>query len=257
MILSTVDELDLIPKRIVSLVPSQTELLHFLELDKETIGITKFCIHPKEWHQNKIKIGGTKLINQKRIHELYPDLIIANKEENGKEQIEALAQYYPIWITDVKNFEGALNMINNIGVLTNRTTKANNLADKIRIDFEQKLSIINKNKRAVYLIWKNPYMTIGSDTFINDMLNKAGFQNVFKDQKRYPEVSIKQIQESGCEIVLLASEPYPFKEKHLKELQSQLPNCKIILVNGELFSWYGSRLLKSVDYFNTLSSNSM
>ena len=254
MILSTVNELKLKPKRIISLVPSQTELLHYLELDTETIGITKFCIHPKEWHQNKIKIGGTKTINQKKIQELQPDLIIANKEENVKEQIEALAEHFPIWLTDVNNFEDALKMIFDIGMITDKITEATFLIDQLRKDFEQ-ISTPKTIKRAVYLIWKDPYMTIGGDTFINDMLHKAGVQNMFQNQKRYPEVSIKQIQDSGCEIVLLSSEPYPFKEKHLMELQIQLPNCKIALINGEIFSWYGSRLLKSVAYFNILNTN--
>ena len=103
-----------------------------------------------------------------------------------------------------------------------------------------------------YLIWRNPWMTIGGDTFIHDMLSRCGFQNIFGDHNRYPEVTIDTLRNKNCQLLLLSSEPYPFKENHIAELQQELPDTKIMLVDGEMFSWYGSRLLKAPDYFSGL-----
>jgi hypothetical protein len=243
------------PERIISLVPSQTELLHYLQLDNKVVAMTKFCVHPKKWFNTKIKIGGTKALDLEKITELNPDLIIANKEENVKEQIETLARQFPIWLTDVNNFEDALQMINDIGVLTDSTEQADHLNKKIIHSFSNLNEGNTSQKRAVYLIWKNPYMTIGGDTFINDMLSKSGFINVFKHRKRYPEISLQEIADSNCDLVFLSSEPYPFQQKHIAELQQALPDKIIKLADGEMFSWYGSRLLKTAEYLKNLSES--
>ena len=252
MILKNTSELIKKPTRIVSLVPSQTELLHFLELELETIGITKFCVHPSSWHREKTKIGGTKNLDIEKIISLEPDLIIANKEENVKEQVEKLAQDFNVWVTDVNNFNDSLQMIHDIGVITKKETKANALIQSIKNEFEQNQHQLNALKNVVYLIWKDPYMTIGGDTFINNMLLQAGFKNIFDNTLRYPEVSVDLLQDLKPEYIFLSSEPYPFSNKHLEELKSALPDSKIILVNGEMFSWYGPRLLQAANYFNQL-----
>lgn len=244
------------PQRIISLVPSQTELLYYLGLEKETIGITKFCIHPGEWFETKARIGGTKSLNVEKIISLQPDLIIANNEENIKEQVEMLAEQLPVWVTDVHDLASALNMITDIGQLTGKTNEAENLVSKIKIAFNdtdsnQTKALIN----ATYFIWRDPYMTIGGDTFISNMMKYAGYQNMFETSTRYPEVNIEQLKEMNCRLILLSSEPYPFKDKHIHELQEQLPCAKILLVDGEMFSWYGSRLLFSADYFKQLQHN--
>ena len=257
MILQKTVDLNCIPKRIISLVPSQTELLHYFNLEEETIGITKFCVHPNAWHQTKTKIGGTKTIHIKKIKELQPDLIIANKEENVQAQIEELAQDYPVWLTDVNNLDDALIMITDIGELTNKVKEAGLLVKEINIGFDNlshKPQTTNHKQKTAYLIWQKPYMTVGGDTFINDMLLKCGFQNIFADKSRYPEVTIDDLQIANCQLLLLSSEPYPFKQKHIDELQVQLPGTKIILANGEFFSWYGSRLLQAPSYFKQLIS---
>ena len=256
MILQKTSDLNYIPKRIVSLVPSQTELLHYLELEQETIGITKFCVHPAEWFTSKTRIGGTKAINISSINNLHPDLIIANKEENVKEQVELLAKDYPVWITDVNNLEDATKMIKDIGELTSKQKEANLLLKEITTEFDNLTSedqTQNPKLQTAYLIWRNPYMTIGGDTFINNMLSRCGFENVFAN--KYPEITIKELHIINCQLLLLSSEPYPFKQKHIDELSRQLPNCKIVLVDGEMFSWYGSRLLLAPDYFKTLISS--
>lgn len=240
--------------RIVSLVPSQTELLSYLGLEDEVIGITKFCIHPDKWFRNKTRVGGTKNINLKIISELSPDLIIANKEENVKEQIENLAGKYDIWITDVNNLTEAIKMINDIGKLTGSGEAASILALQIKREFDKLKLIISKSgrlKSAAYFIWKDPYMVAGSDTFINDMMQYCGLENRFSNLKRYPQITLEEIADKNCDLILLSSEPYPFKEKHKEEIQKQFPKIKIELVDGEMFSWYGNSLLESVDYFQT------
>ncbi len=242
-------ELAAAPQRIVSLVPSQTELLFDLGLDERVIGITKFCVHPKEWHQSKTRVGGTKNVNIEKVISLKPDLIIANKEENLKADIEALETIAPVWISDINNLETALTMILAIGEITNTTAKSKSLVNTINIEFEA-LNTFQNPKTCIYLIWQNPYMTVGADTFINDMFKYCKLENVFANKTRYPEISITEMHAANPEVVLLSSEPYPFKQKHIDELQQYLPNAKIVLVDGEMFSWYGSRLAKAAKYFN-------
>lgn len=253
MITDKIDDITFIPKRIVSVVPSQTELLFDLGLSNEILGITKFCIHPKEICKTKAIVGGTKNLNIEKIISLQPDLIIANKEENVKEQIELLSEKIPVWLTDVNNYNEALQMIADLGKITQTSEKANSI--KQSIDEQLSAPIFNKKRKAVYLIWKSPFMTIGGDTFIDRMMHKAGFENTFHHLTRYPEIEIENIAKSDCEFVLLSSEPYPFAQKHVDEMQASLPNKKIIIVDGEMFSWYGSRMLKSATYFKEISTS--
>ena len=235
------------PERIISLVPSQTELLFDLGLGSRVIGITKFCIHPESWHRSKIKIGGTKQLNFAKINELNPDLIIGNKEENNESQVKNLMKKYPVWISDISNLEESCSMINSIGEITNSATKSAVIVSKVRQEFS-KLTPLNSSKNVLYLIWKNPYIAAGKNTFINNMILACGLINCVLNT-RYPQLTNKEIKQLNPEIIFLSSEPYPFKEKHIYELQELLPNTLIILVNGELFSWYGSRLLRAPAYF--------
>ena len=244
---------DSFPKRIISVVPSQTELLHFLGLEEETIGITRFCIHPNSWFRSKKRIGGTKDLHIEEIKSLQPDLVIANKEENTAEQVEAIRKFCPVWTSDISNLEEALDMIREIGRITNKANQGKNLAHKIQASFNT-IPVMKSPAKAVYLIWKDPYMTVGGDTFIHHMMPFCGLENVFGKEKRYPAIGIEDIMEKSPQIILLSSEPYPFKEKHIDELTKQLPDTKIILVNGEMFSWYGSRLLASADYFRKIKA---
>ncbi len=243
--------LHLPPRSIVSLVPSQTELLYDLGLGTTVTGITKFCVHPHSWFREKTKIGGTKLLKTAIIKTLQPDLIIANKEENVKEQVDELARDYPVWISDVHNLQTAIEMIETIGEITGKGTKAKAINKEILDNFSQ-LRPARKHIKTAYLIWRNPYMTIGGDTFINDMLNRCGFNNIFASHQRYPSITIEELQDAACELLLLSSEPFPFKENHIAELQQQLPSTKIVLADGEMFSWYGSRLLQAPGYFSSL-----
>lgn len=239
------------PKRIISLVPSQTELLHSIGLNEEVAGITKFCIHPPEWFKTKTRIGGTKMLNMEAIHELQPDLIIANKEENVKEQVSALADKYPVWISDVNDPASAYEMITAIGAFCGKEDRSTAIINQIKKNFASLPSLVRskETRSACYLIWRDPYMTIGGDTFIDKMLEIAGFENIYRSAARYPEISIDELRSGNCKYLLLSSEPYPFKQKHIEELQQELPGVNILLVDGEMFSWYGSRMLHAAGYF--------
>lgn len=242
------------PKRIISIVPSQTELLYDLGLTERVVGITNFCIHPKEWHRSKTRIGGTKKLKMDVIRELNPDLVIANKEENTKEEIEELCKEFPVWISDISTLKEALDMIRSVGEITNTENKANKIALQIDSDFSVLEKEIPQLKlTCIYLIWHKPYMTVGTDTIINDMLTRCGLQNIITNT-RYPIIAVDEIQQRKPDLILLSSEPYPFKQKHIDELQELCPNAKILLCDGEYFSWYGSRLLGAARYFRKLLS---
>jgi ABC-type Fe3+-hydroxamate transport system substrate-binding protein len=247
-------ELPQIPRRIISLVPSQTELLSSLGLDEQVVGITKFCIHPASWFRSKPRIGGTKALDPARIDALKPDLIIANKEENDKQQVEALAARYPVWVSDVKTLSDALDMIRSVGALTDKLVEARDLASEIDARF-QTVTSPAKTSPAAYLIWYKPWMAAGRDTFIHQMLRYCGFDNAFGDRDRYPQIDASDLNALTSIpdlTVLLSSEPYPFRQRHIDEVHKTLPHAKVLLVDGELFSWYGSRLLHSPAYFRQL-----
>lgn len=246
-------ELPHAPKRIISLVPSQTELLFDLGLNEEVVGITKFCVHPEDWFRTKTRVGGTKQLHLEKIRALQPDLIIANKEENLRLQIEELEKDFPIWISNVNNLHDAIEMIETIGEITGRQPGAKEITARIRLNFSQ-LTAPDSKPMTCYLIWENPYMTIGGDTFINDMMTRAGFQNAFQNKQRYPGITMEQLKTAGCKLLLLSSEPFPFKQKHIDQLQPLFPDTRIILVDGEMFSWYGSRLVKAPAYFQQLQN---
>jgi ABC-type Fe3+-hydroxamate transport system substrate-binding protein len=239
------------PKRIISLVPSQTELLFYLGLADEVVGITKFCIHPEEWFRSKTRIGGTKKLDLQKIRRLQPDLIIANKEENTKEEIEELAAEFPVWISDVNHLKDALSMIEAIGTITGRQQASGTLTGLIQEKFAT-LTTPGRRPKTAYLIWKDPFMTIGGDTFISDMLARAGYENIFARETRYPQTTPEKVKAFNCELILLPSEPFPFKKTHAKEIMKSVPDAKVLLVDGEMFSWYGSRLLQAPEYFNQL-----
>jgi ABC-type Fe3+-hydroxamate transport system substrate-binding protein len=238
------------PQRIVSVVPSQTELLFTLGLNDEVVGITKFCIHPHEWFRTKERIGGTKKLNVGRIKAISPDLIIANKEENTQEDIDSLSQLFPVWISDIKTLDDAIEMISRLGELVNRKYESQKLINSIHSRFRVLNEKNFQRRKAVYLVWKDPVMTAGSDTFISHLMTTAGFENVIT-AARYPEVTIEIIKQLSPHVILLSSEPFPFTETHAAEIE-QKSGIRTIRVNGEMFSWYGSRLLQSPAYFIAL-----
>lgn len=247
--LSRLVEISFPPKRIISLVPSQTELLYDLGLEEEVVGVTKFCIHPHQWFKEKEKVGGTKNFWLDTIDELNPDLIIGNKEENYKEGIAELSKKYPVWMSDISDVDSALEMIRLVAQITDRAERGNKIITSINDAFEKLPTF--KLQRVLYLIWHEPWMAAGKGTFIDSMISKLGWINAV-EEFRYPVLGEEQLRELNPDIVLLSSEPYPFKESHLTSIQDFFPHASVHLVDGESFSWYGSRMIQAPAYFATL-----
>ncbi len=237
------------PKRIVSLVPSQTELLHALGLEDQVIGITKFCVHPEEWFHEKARVGGTKSVSLEKVRALQPDLILGNKEENERKDIEQLEREFPVWMSDIFNLNDALEMIADIGALTGTQSKTQAMIAEIEAAFYQLTSSIEnaelKGKSVAYFIWNDPMFCAGKNTFIDAMIASMGLVNYCSDE-RYPEF---KSEGNSPDFIFLSSEPFPFNETHLIEFQSRFSDAKVVIVDGEMFSWYGSRLRFAPDYF--------
>lgn len=247
------------PKRIVSLVPSQTELLFDLGLEDEIVGITKFCVHPFHLKSTKKIIGGTKKVNAEKIRALNPDIIIANKEENTLEIVAELSKICPVWVTDIVTLEDNLKMIEDFGILFNKRTESQKWINKINFAHNDFLNFIKDKEvlKAAYFIWANPYMVAGGNTFINELLKLNNFENIYdnnsKYEGRYPEIIIQKMRIQGDpDLILLSSEPFPFNDEHAFELGRHTHHAKTVFVDGEMFSWYGSRLVKAFAYFKKL-----
>ncbi|PNQ73382.1 cobalamin-binding protein [Hanstruepera neustonica] len=245
--------IDKTPKRIVSLVPSQTELLCYLGLENLLVGVTKFCVHPKNLFKDKTIVGGTKQVHVDKIQELQPDIILCNKEENTIEIVNSLEAIASVHISDINSIEDCLELIAMYGQIFKIEEKASSLIKRIQ-NAQSKFELFTKSQPkpiVSYFIWKDPWMVVGKDTFINYMLELNGFENYFANLLRYPEIHLNK-EYSEIDYVFLSSEPYPFKEAHYSQIKPYFPNAKIIIVDGEMFSWYGSRLLQSFDYFKKL-----
>ena len=245
------------PKRIVSLVPSQTELLVDLGLADSIVGITKFCVHPAHLRDEKTIVGGTKQIHFDKIKALQPDVILCNKEENTKEMVVDLEKIAPVHISDIYTIDDSFEIIRMYGELFNKTEKAQELTNKIKSKLKAfKTFIAEQPKQKVaYFIWKNPWMVAANQTFINEMLSLNKFENVYQNRTRYPEITFSDLKSRQPELILLSSEPYPFKNEEIDEFKSVFPEIKVKIVDGEAFSWYGSRLLKVFDYFKDLQKS--
>ena len=242
-----------VPERIISLVPSQTELLCDLNLEKYLVGITKFCVHPAHLIKTKTIIGGTKTVNIDKIQALNPDIIIANKEENTKAIVIELSKICTVWVTDVSTFDDNLKMIADFGNIFNKQPVAQQWQNKIqnaKFEFESFIKTKN-NCKVAYFIWANPYMVAGASTFINELLLLNKFTNAYQNFDRYPEIELANILEP--DYVFLSSEPFPFKQKQVTKIK-KYTQAKIIFVDGEFFSWHGSRILKALQYFKTLQN---
>ena len=234
--------------RIISLVPSLTELIIDLGLEQQLIGRTRFCEHPRPVIEDIPIIGGTKNPRIDKILDLNPDFIIANKEENREQDIQLLQEDHPVEVTDIATIEDALLAIHRLGKKLGVAGKAETLIKEINARLDQRPD--EKTLRTAYFIWKEPWMTIGGDTYINDVLSHWKLDNVFGHQSRYPKIALDELSAYNPELILLSSEPYPFKEKHLPQVQQACPDARVLLVEGEWFSWYGSRMLTAFERMN-------
>lgn len=247
-------ELDKPPMRIISLVPSQSELIWDLGKSDALVGITKFCIHPEKMHQSIVRIGGTKQLDIEKIRNLQPDLIIGNKEENEKAQIEELRKEFVVWMSDIFDLKDALRMIEEVGKLINKPNESFTLIKEIKNEFDNIDRAIFAGKRVAYLMWYNPIMVAAGNTFINSMLLQMGCENVFLNRNRYPAIELSDIVAAKPDLIFLSSEPFPFTQVHQEEIRKKCPIAEIIFVDGEMFSWYGSRLKQAPNYFRSLGN---
>ena len=235
-------ELPRIPRRLVSLVPSITEFLVDLGLRDRLVGCTKFCVHPEGLRRDIQVIGGTKTPKPELIRALAPDLVIANQEENRREDVEAIREFAPVWVSRVRTLIEAEQLNDALGKLFNRE----GFAAVVNCRNEDRIrTVATDHGTALYLIWKDPYMSVGGDTFIHDVLTRCGYQNLLSERTRYPELSEEELQVLNPAHLLLSSEPFPFRAEHLERMQELCPEAEVRLVNGEFFSWYGSRIGKT------------
>jgi len=221
------------------------------------VGITKFCVHPTHLRKRKTIVGGTKKVSFEKIKQLQPDIILCNKEENTKEIVDTLAKEFQVHVTNVETMSDALEMIEQYGVIFNKEKQATAMCATIKTElkkFKKEIEIAS-TKKVAYCIWKDPWMVVGGGTFIDHMLALNNFDNSYKKKERYPMVSLDDLKDASLDYILLSSEPFPFTQKHKKELEESLSNVKIKLVDGEYFSWYGSRLLKTFSYFIRLNKD--
>ncbi len=237
------------PERVISLCPSITETL--IEMKVHVIGRTKFCIHPLEKIKNITRVGGTKSVHYEIFDSLNPDLIIAEKEENTPEMIYELEKKYPTYVINIEKWIDGIQMIKRLGEIFNKTDITNQWLNQL----PERLMPITHNKRLAYLIWYEPIMTVGTSTYIGDVIKQLGFINPYENYKsRYPSLTIEDLQSQNVYYLFLSSEPFPFKSKHIETFQKKLPNTKVLLVNGEMFSWYGVRMLEALKYFRELKN---
>jgi ABC-type Fe3+-hydroxamate transport system substrate-binding protein len=239
----------------VSLVPSQTELLYDLGLEDQIFGLTKFCVHPNRAKQTKEIVGGTKNIKLEKIRDLNPDIILCNKEENTKEIVEACKQICPVHVSDIFDLDDAKKLIEDYGHFFNKKTESSIIIQEMDVKINDFLSYIKDKPllKVAYFIWRAPWMVAANNTFIDYLLQLNKYDNIYANKERYPELEMNKIRlEGDPDLVFLSSEPYPFKEEHTLEIRQSTHHAKIVFVDGELFSWYGSRLLQSFDYFKKL-----
>lgn len=235
------------PQRVISLCPSITETL--IQLGVNVVGRTKFCIHPKEKIKTIKKVGGTKSVHYSIIEELKPDFIIGEKEENTLEIIETLEKKFPVYVVNVETWKDALKMLLNFGKIFQKEKIIHQWLQQI----PEMLTPIVQEKKIGYLIWNEPIMAVGKNTYIHDVISQLGFENPFhRYEGRYPSITMEDLKKENLDFLFLSSEPFPFKEKHVNFFQSLLPRTKVLLVDGEMFSWYGVRMKEAVNYFARL-----
>lgn len=243
------------PKRIISLVPSQTELLCDLGLENELVGITKFCVHPYHLKATKTIVGGTKKVDFEKIKGLQPDFILCNKEENSYDFLPELEIIAPTYFSDVNTIQDSINLITDLGIILNRRTESSNLIAKINFKLNDFKNFIKDKpiRKVAYFIWSKPWMAVGNDTYINEILKLNKFENIYSNMSRYPKVEISKIRHEGDpDVIILSSEPFAFKDEHAMKISTYTNRSITVFADGEFFSWHGSRLLLAFDYFKEL-----
>lgn len=242
------------PRRIVSLIPSTTELLCALGLADAIVGVSAYCIEPRDVVKSKARVGGEKNPDLAAIRALQPDLVIANIEENERRDIEALrASSIPIWVTYPKTIADTLAMTRELGELLGAEVAARALVGAL----EHALATVrertaNRPPTPVYYpIWREPWMTVGGDTYISDVLKACGGANVFAAETRYPRVTLEEVAARMPAVILLPDEPFRFRRAHVQEFgpYTSVPavrDARIHLIDGKLCAWHGPRLVDAL-----------
>jgi len=241
--------------RIVSLVPSITELVCELGLADRLVGRTGFCIHPKEALKRIPKVGGTKSVNLEKVRRLAPTHAIVNVDENRKETADALAAFVPnVIVTHPLAPLDNLALYRQIGDAFGKQREAEDLCARFELIYRDVVKKTFSRKRVLYLIWKGPWMTVSRDTYVSRTLALFGLQTLPESAgTRYPEISLEEPWLEEVDFVLLSSEPYRFQEKHLEEISAIL-NKPAHLIDGEMTSWYGSRAIRGLRYLSGFSA---
>ena len=245
--------------RIVSLVPSLTELLFDLGLGAYVVGRTKYCIHPRQSVNHIIKVGGTKNVKIDIIRELNPTHLLVNVDENRKDIVESLSKFIPnIIVTHPRSPLDNLDLYKLLGGIFRQENAAKSLSLDLKL-LLKKLEALRKQlpvRHVLYLIWRKPWMSVSKDTYISGMLNQINWKTVeLEGNSRYPVIDNLAAIADKCDMVLLSSEPYSFRHEHVEECRNMSLRAKVKLIDGELVSWYGSRAVLGLRYLAALAKN--
>ena len=251
------------PRRIVSLIPSTTELLCDLGLADALVGVTVYCSEPRDIVRTRTKVGGEKDPDLAAIRALAPDLVIANVEENVREDVETLRGWgLPVWVTYPRTVAEALAMIRDLGEVTGTQARAQAMLAELQPLYESvsAQSAARPPVDVFYAIWRNPYMTVNRDTYISDLLRVCGARNVFADRaERYPSLTLDEVASRRPQVIVLPDEPFRFRRAHVEDFAGypEVPavrDGRIHLVNGKPFSWHGARVAQALRTIPSLFS---
>jgi ABC-type Fe3+-hydroxamate transport system substrate-binding protein len=241
-----------IPRRIVSLVPSMTETVIDLGAADRLVGITRYCVHPAEVVARIPRVGGTKGFSFEKIASMKPDLVLANKEENRKHHVERLRKTYRVFVSHPRTVEEAVGMVRSIGALTGRSVEASEFAascDRVLASLEP--SVVEPSLRTLCMIWREPWMAAGADTYMNALLARVGFDNVFAPADgHYPKTTLAEIVERKPDVIILPDEPYAFGAENKEHMERYVKDhggaARAVLFDGSLLTWFGTRTLKGL-----------
>lgn len=240
------------PQRIVCLCPSMTETLFALGVGDRMVGRTRYCVHPQPAVECVSVVGGTKDVNPCRVEELNPDLVIAVREENVQDQVLTMAQHVPVYVFDIETVDDGINSIARLGALVGEARHGESLAQSAREAFES-ITPLPQPRRVLCLIWGIPAMAVGAGTYIHDLLTRLGFINMAAALPgRYPDIPLDGDILSEAEVILLPDEPFPFSQEHETMLRSMVRTPLVQRVDGQMLSWYGVRMIETVDQLRDL-----
>ena len=236
------------PRRIVSLIPSTTETLCALGLADALVGITVYCREPAALLRDKTRIGGEKDPDLEKIRALTPDLVVANVEENRAEDVATLRAWgIPVWVTYPRTVAEGIGLVRELGAVTGTAQRASEIAGELAELYAATRARVERRPAVAvfYAIWRDPYMTIGRDTYIHDMLSVCGGANVFADRpERYPTVTLDEVATRRPAVILLPDEPFRFRPAHVSDFKDCA--ARVQLVDGKPFSWHGPRIAEAL-----------